>query len=59
MSQPSRREFLIVGGTVLTGLSLGDAPIPERPCRQSESRVKIRKIMERYGSEFGNAQFES
>jgi len=55
----SRREFLMVGGAVMTTLSLGEAR-PTRPrSEQSSSRAKIQEIMERYGSELGKARFVS
>jgi hypothetical protein len=53
---PSRREFLLTGGAVVTTLSLGRsrATAPEKV---SEEREKIREVMNRYGSELGHARY--
>jgi hypothetical protein len=53
---PSRREFLLAGGAVVTTLSLGQARARGRT-RTSEEGEKIREIMRRYGSELGHARY--
>jgi hypothetical protein len=53
---PSRREFLVAGGTVVTTLTLGRAQATTTPI-VSEERERIRAIMKRYGSELGNARY--
>jgi hypothetical protein len=55
----SRRGFLIAGGAVIAGLSLRNAQLSQPRDEESSSRVKVREIMERYGSELGRAQLES
>ena len=53
---PSRREFLLVGGTVVTTLTLGRVQATP-PSNVSEERERIRAIITGYGSELGNARY--
>ena len=55
-TDPSRREFLLAGGAVVTTLSLGRARATG-PEKASEELEKIREIMNRYGSELGHARY--
>jgi hypothetical protein len=55
-TDPSRREFLLAGGAVVTTLSLGRAGATG-PEKASEERARIREIMNRYGSELGQARY--
>lgn len=56
IARPSRRDFLLVGGTVVTTLTLGRAQASP-PGSISEEREKIRAILKRYGSELGDARY--
>jgi hypothetical protein len=53
---PSRREFLLAGGAVVSTLSLARVR-PTGPKQVSNERDKLREIMQRYGSELGNARY--
>jgi hypothetical protein len=55
-ARPSRREFLLAGGAVVTTLTLGRAQA-SAPINVSEELEKIRTIMKRYGSELGDARY--
>lgn len=52
----SRREFLLVGGAVVTTFYPSRAGA-SGPKETPEERKKISEIMERYGSELGRARY--
>jgi hypothetical protein len=55
----TRREFLVAGGAVVTTLSLPEARPKVSRSELSSSQARIQEIMERYGSELGDARFVS